>query len=114
MVTKLPFAVTTSTNHVPCTINAFPLSNTNNVHIGSHLLFFGHKKMLFDIATNVPLVPLLLAGLSFALVLWRVWRFTIRPLLHPDEPKDIPYWTPVLGHVVSFFRDSFGVISHGR
>lgn len=70
--------------------------------------------MILDIATNVPLVPLLLAGLSFALILWRVWSFTIHPLLHPDEPKDIPYWTPVLGHVVSFFRDSFGLISYGR
>ena len=70
--------------------------------------------MLFDIALNVPLAPLFLAGLSLAVLLWRVWSFNVRPRLHPDEPKDIPYWTPVLGHVVSFFRDSHGLISHGR
>ncbi|KAL4932112.1 cytochrome P450 [Aspergillus undulatus] len=25
---------------------------------------------------------------------WRLWRFTIRPFLHPDEPKEVPYWIP--------------------
>lgn len=44
VVTKVPLAVITSTNHVPCTIDAFLLSNTNNVHIGSRLLFFGNLK----------------------------------------------------------------------
>lgn len=28
------------------------------------------------------------------LVLWRVLRFTILPLLWPDEPKTLPYWIP--------------------
>ena len=70
--------------------------------------------MLFDFATSVPLALMLLAGLGLALLLWRVWSFTIRPLLHPDEPKEIPYWTPVLGHLLSFFRDSYGLISYGR
>ncbi|KAL4918995.1 cytochrome P450 [Aspergillus aurantiobrunneus] len=27
---------------------------------------------------------------------WRLWRFTIRPLLHPDEPKEVPYWIPCI------------------
>ncbi|KAL3475751.1 putative cytochrome P450 [Aspergillus californicus] len=27
---------------------------------------------------------------------WRLWRFTIRPFLHPDEPKEVPYWIPCI------------------
>ncbi|KAI1870662.1 uncharacterized protein JN550_005205 [Neoarthrinium moseri] len=33
---------------------------------------------------------------SMMLLLWRAWRFTINPLLHPDEPKELPYWIPFL------------------
>lgn len=28
------------------------------------------------------------------LVVWRFWKFTVRPLLHPHEPKELPYWIP--------------------
>ena len=31
---------------------------------------------------------------SILLLCWRTWRFTILPLLHPDEPLDLPYWIP--------------------
>lgn len=70
--------------------------------------------MFFDFATSVPQVVLLLASLGFALLLWRFWSFTICPLLYPDEPKDIPYWTPVLGHLLWFFSDSHGLMEYGR
>ena len=33
-------------------------------------------------------------GLGSVLCLWRLWRFTIRPYLRPDEPKELPYWIP--------------------
>lgn len=25
---------------------------------------------------------------------WRFWRFTLYPMLHPDEPKELPYLLP--------------------
>lgn len=28
------------------------------------------------------------------LVLWRLWRFSVMPLFHPDKPKELPYWIP--------------------
>lgn len=28
------------------------------------------------------------------LVLWRAWKFTILPILRPDQPKEFPYWIP--------------------
>ncbi|KAK3332571.1 cytochrome P450 [Cercophora scortea] len=41
----------------------------------------------------------------FTIVGWRLWIFTIKPWLRPDEPRDVPYWIPFLGHTISFFRD---------
>lgn len=32
--------------------------------------------------------------LSSLLLLWRIWRFTVLPLLHPDQPKEFPYTVP--------------------
>lgn len=37
---------------------------------------------------RVYLVPIL------ALLVWRLWRFTVIPWLRPDEPKELPYWIP--------------------
>ena len=31
-----------------------------------------------------------------ALLSWRIWRFTIKPLLWPSEIKDLPYWVPCM------------------
>lgn len=40
---------------------------------------------------SVIQLVLLAAGL---LLLWRLWRFTIRPAMKPDEPRRLPYWIP--------------------
>ncbi len=55
-----------------------------------------------------------LSTLLTALLSWRLWRFTIRPRLYPLEPKEYPYWIPLLGHVVGFFADFNGTIEKGR
>jgi hypothetical protein len=34
------------------------------------------------------------AAAVLALLLWRLWRFTITPALYPDDPKELPYWIP--------------------
>lgn len=34
------------------------------------------------------------ACLLLALFSWRYWRFTIVPFLHPELPKELPYWIP--------------------
>ncbi len=41
-----------------------------------------------------PAAACLLAAVSCILFTWRVWSFTIRPWLHPREPKELPYWIP--------------------
>lgn len=35
-------------------------------------------------------------GLTFLAcwISWRVWRFTILPLLRPKDPVELPYWIP--------------------
>ncbi|KAF2867711.1 cytochrome P450 [Massariosphaeria phaeospora] len=57
---------------------------------------------------------LAVTALSCALA-WRLWRFTVQPrLLHPDEPKELPYWIPYVGHAASFFMGFNGAIEKGR
>lgn len=38
---------------------------------------------------TLSLVPFLLA-----LCLWRLWTFTLRPIVRPDEVEYLPYWIP--------------------
>ncbi|KAI5919907.1 putative cytochrome p450 [Camillea tinctor] len=52
--------------------------------------------------------------LLFVLVFWRTWRFTVLPFLHPDRPKEFPYWVPFVGHGRAFFLDSNGLLSKAR
>ncbi|KAL9078126.1 MAG: hypothetical protein Q9157_002953 [Trypethelium eluteriae] len=40
------------------------------------------------------------AGFGFMYSVWRLWAFTVKPALHPDEPKELPYWIPVLGAIM--------------
>ena len=47
---------------------------------------FYNPTMLFVVATLVG-----------SYTLWRLWSFTIKPILRPDEPKPLPYNIPYLG-----------------
>ncbi|KAL9124010.1 MAG: hypothetical protein Q9217_006617 [Psora testacea] len=63
------------------------------------------------------LAACILALVSFlvtlVLGLWRFWAFTIRPRLHPDEPKELPSWFPceslryLLSHSKQFANSPF-------
>lgn len=48
------------------------------------------------------------------LLLWRLWRFTIQPLLNTKEPRELPYWIPFLGHANSYIRDAYSTLTYGR
>lgn len=37
-------------------------------------------------------IPLYVVAVLY--LLWRVWAFTLHPLFHPTEPKELPYWIP--------------------
>ena len=45
---------------------------------------------------------------------WRIWRFSICPLLHPQEPREVPYWIPFIGHTMAFLKSPDKVLSYGR
>ncbi|KAJ8124791.1 hypothetical protein O1611_g8848 [Lasiodiplodia mahajangana] len=60
-----------------------------------------------------PLVGLMLLPLAM-LLLWRSWRFTIIPLLYPNDPKELPYWIPFLGHLQPFFQNSNALLTRAR
>lgn len=35
-----------------------------------------------------------LLGPVSLLLVWRLWAFTIKPLLRANEPRELPYWIP--------------------
>lgn len=49
---------------------------------------------------NGPLVHALQLTLLFAgsLLLWWIWKFTLVPILKPNEPKELPHWIPCKQH----------------
>jgi hypothetical protein len=53
--------------------------------------------MIFDFVTKVlrenTSLSLILVFCSFVVV-WRAWRFTMRPLIYSDDPNELPYWFP--------------------
>ena len=39
-------------------------------------------------------VAYIFVGCLVPLMIWRIWTFTIKPFLRPEEPKEFPYWVP--------------------
>ncbi|KAK4209840.1 cytochrome P450 [Rhypophila decipiens] len=67
--------------------------------------------MLRELSQSLPLsatVVLLILGL---LLSWRLWMFTLKPLIFPSAPKVLPYWIPC--HSIAFFRSSDKAIERG-
>ena len=58
------------------------------------------------------LAPLLILLLSW--LAWRLWTFTLRPLLHPDEIEYLPYSLPLIGHAITFYRNPNTIYARGR
>ncbi|KAI1737525.1 putative cytochrome p450 [Xylaria scruposa] len=52
-----------------------------------------------------------MAVLLTTTMLWRLWKFSFYPLLHPNEPRELPSWVPFLGHGYSFFNNSHALLS---
>jgi hypothetical protein len=55
----------------------------------------------------------IVVALVLALLTWRTWKFTLRPILHPNEPKDLPYWIPFIGHALSILRGFNTTVTRG-
>jgi len=71
--------------------------------LATNVTFITAPKLLADSARVESLVTLERAAtvLLTLLLVWRVWRFTIYPLLYPDRPKELPYWIPCM-----YFQDN--------
>ncbi|KAL8729917.1 MAG: hypothetical protein Q9181_004832 [Wetmoreana brouardii] len=70
-----------------------------------------------DILAGLYFLRYLFLAVSFCLGIlftWRIWRFTISPRLHPEEPPELPYWVPFLGHAKSFLSNQDALLSYGR
>ena len=51
---------------------------------------------------------------AVSLLLWRLWTFSIFPATHPDDPKELPYWFPLVGHLFPFIADSQKLFAYAR
>ncbi|OAL45510.1 cytochrome P450 [Pyrenochaeta sp. DS3sAY3a] len=72
------------------------------------------RDILVDVF-NIPLngytiIPL---GFTIGLTMWRLWSFMIKPWFRPQDPVDIPYWIPLLGHSLSFFGNTDRLLEKG-
>lgn len=54
-----------------------------------------------------------LGTLLTAYATWRIYRFTLSPILHPNSPKEFPYTLPIIGHAFPFFHDFNGAMRTG-
>ncbi|KAF2010561.1 cytochrome P450 [Aaosphaeria arxii CBS 175.79] len=54
------------------------------------------------------------ASIFLSLVAFRVWKFTIRPLLYPEEPRELPYWIPYFGHTFAYVRSGHDVVMQAK
>lgn len=41
-----------------------------------------------SVATQITVSILL------ALLVWRIWKFTVLPMIYPELPREFPYWIP--------------------
>ncbi|PYH41075.1 cytochrome P450 [Aspergillus saccharolyticus JOP 1030-1] len=62
------------------------------------------------IQDRLSLLDTILYGVV-ALGFWRLWRFTVRPLLSPNSPREIPYWFPFVGHAIPMLRNPHALLS---
>lgn len=63
------------------------------------LLNRGTQAVIRALAGSGVLLKVAIA-LCLALWTWRTWRFAISPALHPERPKEMPYWIPFLGTTI--------------
>ncbi len=69
-------------------------------------------RLLFDSVAGSYLRTVLLVP-PVLLLSWRIWRFTILPILRPDDPKELPYWVPCKYNPACYESRSWHESSHG-
>jgi hypothetical protein len=74
----------------------FPLT----VNMVAQAIFTSLKEVeLVDLCKSQP-GAIISCFAALCLLAWRLWRFTIQPLMAPNDPKELPYWIPVLGKIL--------------
>ena len=49
---------------------------------------------LLQASTLGPLLLVSIYMMGVLYMLWRSWKFTLRPILRPKDPQELPYWIP--------------------
>ena len=78
------------------------------------LLSQNYFQYSLEFVSRLPTTVVTGVALGLILLLWRLIRFSVLPLLHPVDPQEYPYWLPGIGHLFSFFKDSDRLLARGR
>lgn len=83
------------------------LADVGNYLLGGHLASSDPSYLL-------QLLFLFFVVATTTLLSWRIWRFTMYPLLYPEEPREVLYWIPFSGHALAFLKNPKEFLSYGR
>ncbi|KAL8718434.1 MAG: hypothetical protein Q9225_004433 [Loekoesia sp. 1 TL-2023] len=74
----------------------------------------GFVRFIHVTLDDMPLAATVGLGFGFALLIWRLLRFSVLPLYFRNDPQEYPHWLPGVGHLFSFFRNSDKLLERGR
>lgn len=76
----------------------------------------GHSLLveLYRYGATHPTTGMFIGTMATLLFGWRFWRFTVVPLLYPNEPKVLPYWIPVVGHTWAFMWHAENLLAYAE
>lgn len=78
-------------------------------------VFINYIWLIFHEAScTVRFLILVLLTMATSWLGWRIWRFSISPVFHPEEPRELPYWIPFIGHAWDFVKNQDRVLTYGR
>ncbi|EDN95674.1 hypothetical protein SS1G_11553 [Sclerotinia sclerotiorum 1980 UF-70] len=84
-------------------------SKTINQFLGHYLGHNGNELELASIPFHFS-SSFLAVAITWAT--WRFWKFTLKPALYPEDPKEYPYFIP--GQAPAFLRDSQSLFKRAR
>lgn len=63
---------------------------------------------------NVPASTRIAITIAAAWFTWYIWKFILSPAIYHDEPRELPYVIPFVGHMYPMLTNAHGMFSKAR
>lgn len=63
---------------------------------------------------DIKILLCCVSGLLSILFAWDIWMFRFKPILHPHDPKELPYWIPCISQELLSDRIRIVLTEHSR